>query len=189
MFTQAYRFSALLWLFLANVVRATDESLEHELEEDRELAVATYSEADVANHNTASDCWTALKGNVYELSECVGTFSEMPFFFCSLSPSLNLCSISYTAAYIPLHCGGAAVISALCGRTGLLADTLFAVHPDFYLLSIEQYFLGELDGATPGPVSYTPSTTTTYSLNDVEAHKTLGDCWAAFNGYVYDISK
>lgn len=52
----------------------------------------TYNSADLARHATASSCWSAVAGNVYDLTK-----------------------------WIPQHPGGPTVIKAICGKDGTAA--------------------------------------------------------------------
>jgi len=55
-------------------------------------AAATYTAAEVAKHNTGTDCWSVVNKNVYDLT-----------------------------SYVSSHPGGSAVIKAICGKDGSAA--------------------------------------------------------------------
>jgi hypothetical protein len=57
-------------------------------------STAPITMTDVAKHSTAADCWSVISGNVYDLT-----------------------------AWIPLHPGGSAVVTSLCGIDGTDAYT------------------------------------------------------------------
>lgn len=58
------------------------------------VAVDTYTLAQIAEHATAETCWSAVNGEVYDLTK-----------------------------WIPLHPGGEAKIKAICGKDGTAAFT------------------------------------------------------------------
>lgn len=58
------------------------------------VAVATFTFAQIAEHATATSCWSAVNGSVYDLTK-----------------------------WIPLHPGGEAKIKAMCGKDGSAAFT------------------------------------------------------------------
>lgn len=55
-------------------------------------AAGSYTSAEVAKHNTGTDCWSVVGGNVYDLT-----------------------------SYVSSHPGGASVIKAICGKDGSAA--------------------------------------------------------------------
>ena len=55
-------------------------------------AAGTYTAAEVAKHNSATDCWSVVSGNVYDLT-----------------------------SYVSNHPGGSSVIKAICGKDGSAA--------------------------------------------------------------------
>ncbi|MBL8158019.1 cytochrome b5 domain-containing protein [bacterium] len=59
---------------------------------NEDAAQAAYSAADVASHNSSSDCWSIINGGVYDLT-----------------------------SWIPRHPGGERAIEGLCGKDGSAA--------------------------------------------------------------------
>lgn len=70
-------------------------------------AAATYTEADVAAHNTAADCWTIVSGKVYNITPYV------PFHPGGVAAIVSICGIDGTAAFSGLHSGSASANNAL----------------------------------------------------------------------------
>jgi uncharacterized protein YjdB len=81
-------------------------------------AATTYTLADVAMHNSSTDCWVAIQGNVYNLT-----------------------------AFIPLHPGGAGTITGLCGTDGTAAINS-SPHGASVLEEVAQYIIGALVAAS-----------------------------------------
>jgi len=81
-------------------------------------AATTYTLADVATHNTSTNCWVAISGNVYNLT-----------------------------AFIPTHPGGAAAIIGLCGTDGTAALSA-APHGLSVVPTIASYMIGALVTST-----------------------------------------
>jgi cytochrome b involved in lipid metabolism len=123
------------------------------------------SVAEVQKHNTAKDCWTVVNGNVYDLT-----------------------------SYIAKHKGGAAVLTAICGKDGTKAFSgqhAGASKPNADLSSL---LVGALAGATTGSGSSgsnsaagTPAATA-LTAAEVLKHSTGNDCWSVINGEVYDLT-
>jgi cytochrome b involved in lipid metabolism len=121
--------------------------------------------AEVLKHNTVSDCWSVVNGNVYDLT-----------------------------SYVSNHKGGAAVITAICGKDGTKAFSgqhAGASKPNADLSSL---LVGPLSsaGASSGSSSSgaLPGTGTTAALTsaEVQKHNTGTDCWSVIKGEVYDLT-
>jgi cytochrome b involved in lipid metabolism len=121
--------------------------------------------AEVLKHNTVSDCWSVVNGNVYNLT-----------------------------SYVSNHKGGAAVITAICGKDGTKAFSgqhAGASKPNADLSSL---LVGPLSaaGASSGSSSSgaLPGTGTTVALTSSEVQKrnTGTDCWSVIKGEVYDLT-
>ena len=89
---------------------------------------ATYTTAQVAPHNTSTDCWEVINGKVYNLT-----------------------------AFIALHTGGEAVIIAQCGKDAT-ATFNNGPHPSGTINALKGYLLGDLTTATAPATSATPAT-------------------------------
>jgi cytochrome b involved in lipid metabolism len=123
------------------------------------------SVAEVQKHNTAKDCWTVVNGDVYDLT-----------------------------SYIAKHKGGAAVLTAICGKDGTKAFSgqhAGASKPNTDLSSL---LVGPLAGATTGSGSSgrngavgTP-VASALTATEVLKHSTGSDCWSVINGEVYDLT-
>jgi cytochrome b involved in lipid metabolism len=121
--------------------------------------------AEVLKHNTVSDCWSVVNGNVYDLT-----------------------------SYVSNHKGGAAVITAICGKDGTKAFSgqhAGASKPNADLSSL---LVGPLSaaGSSSGSSSSAalPGTGTTVALTsaEVQKHNTGTDCWSVIKGEVYDLT-
>jgi cytochrome b involved in lipid metabolism len=121
--------------------------------------------AEVLKHNTVSDCWSVVNGNVYNLT-----------------------------SYVSNHKGGAAVITAICGKDGTKAFSgqhAGASKPNADLSSL---LVGPLSsaGASSGSSSSgaLPGAVTTAALTsaEVQKHNTGTDCWSVIKGEVYDLT-
>jgi cytochrome b involved in lipid metabolism len=121
--------------------------------------------AEVLKHNSVSDCWSVVNGNVYNLT-----------------------------SYVSTHAGGEAVIKAICGKDGTKAFSgqhAGASKPNADLSSL---LVGPLSaaGASSGSSSSgaLPGTGTTVALTsaEVQKHSTATDCWSVIKGEVYDLT-
>ena len=122
----------------------------------------------VATHNTAADCWTIIKSNVYDLT-----------------------------SYIQQHPGGSGVLTNLCGTDATAAfESQHATQmaPASALAALK---IGKI-GSTPTPTKTTPSPTPTkttpkptsagYTTAQIAKHKTGSDCWSIINKKVYNLT-
>jgi cytochrome b involved in lipid metabolism len=121
--------------------------------------------AEVLKHNTQSDCWSVVNGNVYDLT-----------------------------SYVSQHKGGAAVIKAICGKDGTKSFSgqhAGASKPNADLSSL---LVGPLAAAGTNSGSGTdtalPGTGTAVALTSAEVlkHSTGTDCWSVIKGEVYDLT-
>ena len=123
--------------------------------------------AEVLKHNTVSDCWSVVNGNVYDLT-----------------------------SYVSTHAGGEAVIKAICGKDGTKAFSgqhAGASKPNADLSSL---LVGPLSAAGSGTSSGSgsagalPGTGTTVALtsSEVQKHSSATDCWSVIKGEVYDLT-
>lgn len=124
----------------------------------------TYTLADVAKHASASSCWTAVDGNVYDVTK-----------------------------WITQHPGGKQPILGMCGADGSAAFHSQHGNQARPANELKQFQIGTLSSGTGGAPS-TPSTSTSakagsYTLADVAKHASASSCWTAVNGNVYDVTK
>jgi cytochrome b involved in lipid metabolism len=125
-------------------------------------AATTYTAAEVATHNTQGNCWTIVGGNVYNVTAWIGQHPG------GTAPIIALCGHDGTASFNSIHSGSTRAKNALAGYLiGTLAATPSAT-------------------PTPTPTSSTP--TGSYTLAQVAAHGTSGDCWSAINNAVYNLT-
>jgi cytochrome b involved in lipid metabolism len=127
--------------------------------------------AKVATHNKATDCWTIVKSDVYDLT-----------------------------SYIQQHPGGAGVITNLCGidaSSAFDAQHSNQMAPASALAALKIGRIGEVPTTTPKPTvtpTPTPTKTTpkptagTYTKAQVATHKTGSDCWSIVNKKVYNLT-
>jgi cytochrome b involved in lipid metabolism len=129
----------------------------------------------VAQHNSASDCWSAISGNVYDLT-----------------------------AWIPQHPGGSGVIENMCGRDGTRSYNGQHQGDATADAVLTGFLVGPLGGPLPGSsAAASPATSATataaapassaaasgaITAADVAAHSTKADCWSSINANVYDLT-
>jgi uncharacterized repeat protein (TIGR02543 family) len=96
----------------------------------------TYTAAQVATHNTQSDCWLIISGKVYNVT-----------------------------SFIPNHPGGVNAIVSRCGTDATIAYTVEGngghAHSAYAQSLLPTYFIGNLSTGSTTP----PLTTTTYTLS------------------------
>ena len=109
---------------------------------------------EVAKHNTAADCWTVINGSIYGLS-----------------------------TWIPVHPGGSAVLTGLCGVDGTAAYNGKHGSSASAGAILAKLRIGSLTSASSA------TTAGVYTLADVAKHKTAADCWAAIDGGIYNLTK
>lgn len=125
-------------------------------------ADTTYTLADVQKHATATDCWSAVNGSVYNLT-----------------------------TWIPRHEGGAAVIKAMCGLDASVAfnaqhgagrggDDDDESEP---AQALARYRIGTLAASAA-----TTTAATTFTAADVAKHASAADCWTIVSGSVYNLT-
>ncbi len=123
------------------------------------------SVAEVQKHNTKNDCWSVVNGNVYDLT-----------------------------SYVSKHKGGAAVITAICGKDGTKAFSgqhAGASKPNADLSSL---LVGPLagtsnsSGAAGSGAAAGSATAVALTAAEVQKHSTGIDCWSVIKGEVYDLT-
>lgn len=78
--------------------------------------VQTYTLAQVAAHNSPSDCWTAINGSVYNLTSFVGSHPGG-------AAILKICGTDGTATFMAQHNAGAQQMTILATlKVGVLAQ-------------------------------------------------------------------
>lgn len=124
----------------------------------------TYTMADVQAHASATSCWTAIDGKVYDVT-------------------------SWEAK----HPGGQQRIVGLCGTDGAAAYHGQHGTQTKAAQILGSYEIGTLS-ATSASSSATPAasatpTATGYSMAQVKQHAAAASCWSAVDGNVYDLTK
>jgi cytochrome b involved in lipid metabolism len=125
--------------------------------------------AEVLKHNTATDCWSVVNGNVYDLT-----------------------------SYVSQHKGGEAVIKAICGKDGTKSFSgqhagASKPNADLSSLLVGALATSSSTGGTSsgsGTTGTTPGLGTTVALTAAEVlkHSTGKDCWSVIKGEVYDLT-
>ena len=131
-----------------------------------QAATKTYTLAQIKAHKSASNCWSAVNGKVYNLT-----------------------------TWVKKHPGGASVIKSMCGRDASAAYKSqhgTAARP---AKSLIPYKIGNLAKVQPQPTSTvtptptaTPTAGATLNLALVSKHSTASDCWTIVNGNVYNVT-
>ncbi len=139
---------------------------------------AKYTLAQVKTHKTAANCWAAINGSVYNLTK-----------------------------WIPLHPGGAPIITSLCGTNATAmftgkhgadarAKSFLAKYRIGALAATPAVTPSKSASATPSATaSVTPSAsastsaaTTVLTAAVVATHNSAKDCWAIINKNVYNLT-
>lgn len=128
----------------------------------------SYTLAQVKAHKSASNCWSAVNGKVYNLTK-----------------------------WIAKHPGGSGVIKSMCGKDATAAFKSQHGLSGKPASKLAAYKLGTLVKATPSPTATptstatpTPTPTTGGTLNAalVATHNTATNCWSIVNGNVYNLT-
>lgn len=124
-------------------------------------AAATYSLAQVTEHATAADCWTAISGTVYDLTDWEGRHPG------GQQPIVGLCGTDGTAAFLAQH------------------DSQKEPAQD-----LAEFAIGTLSGspATTSPSPTAAATKPGYTMAEVKKHATAASCWSVVDGNVYDLT-
>ena len=126
---------------------------------DTETTGTGLTAAEVATHNIASDCWTIIKSDVYDLT-----------------------------SYIQQHPGGAGVLTNLCGKDATSAfesQHSTEMAPASALAALK---IGKI-GSTPSPTSKpTKPTSAGYTSAQVASHNSAASCWGVVSESVYDLT-
>lgn len=133
--------------------------------------------AEIAKHNSASDCWSIVNGKVYNVT-----------------------------ALISGHTGGSAAIIAGCGKDASQAFNTRGTngpHPERAAIKLDEYYVGvvgaeintsvktNLSPATGTNSSLAPTATAgtvSLSMTEIAKHNTTADCWLLINSKVYSVS-
>ncbi len=122
-------------------------------------APGTYTAADVAAHKTASNCWSVVDNNVYNLT-----------------------------SWVSQHPGGAGVVTAMCGGDGTSAFHGYHGTKASPAAALAGFKIGTLTGAA-APVTEAPAApTATYTAADVIKHASASRCWSVVDKKVYDLT-
>jgi cytochrome b involved in lipid metabolism len=132
-----------------------DKKPEPEKAKQKELREVSMEE--LQKHNTPDDCWVAIGGMVYDLTD-----------------------------FAPEHPSGAGAksIHALAGKDGTVAFE--AVHSAGLLKEFDDDRIGPL---LVGDEDKKPSGDRSITVDELKAHNTTDDCWVAFHGDVFDMTR
>jgi cytochrome b involved in lipid metabolism len=145
------------------------------------LSQITLSAAEVAKHNSVSDCWLIISDKVYDVT-----------------------------GYLRIHPGGSSTIVPYCGKDGTVAfetkdlnssrdhsSYAYTLLGDYYLGDLNQVLNNSVSGITLSPTSKvlpTPTVASTAKSNvvltsaEVAKHNTSSDCWMIISGNVYNLT-
>ncbi len=85
--------------------------------QDMTISNPTYTMSEVANHNTASDCWSVVRGQVYDLTEWIGKHPG------GEKAITQLCGVDGTDKFVGKHGGSSLQENTLAGyEIGELAN-------------------------------------------------------------------
>jgi cytochrome b involved in lipid metabolism len=123
----------------------------------------------VADHKAATDCWTIINNNIYDLT-----------------------------SWVAKHPGGPAVIKAMCGIDASAAFVGAHGTMGRPIRTLGAYLIGTFtpaSRATPLPpasdtttVADTGTAGVTLTTAEVAKHTTAGSCWTIINGSVYNLT-
>lgn len=122
----------------------------------------SYTLAQVRQHATAKNCWTAVNGGVYNVTK-----------------------------WIPRHPGGAPVIKAMCGTNATAAFKSKHGLKGSEAKLLTKYRIGTLKvtaKSKPKPSSSPATVSNALSVLGVSTHRTASSCWTIVNGKVYDVT-
>lgn len=131
-------------------------------------ATVGYTLAEVAEHSSRTDCWSAVDGAVYDLTAWISQHPGGP------GTIAGMCGLDASAAFRGKHGTAAGPANALTGyRKGPLT--------------------AEPGGGTapPAPATNTAAAapTTRYSRAAIAKHGSADDCWSHLDGKVYDLTR
>ena len=119
--------------------------------------------AEDAKHSTASDCWSVVDGNVFDLT-----------------------------SYVKNHPGGQSVIEAICGNDGTFGFSNQHGTQSKPNQTLDSFLLGPLGSATAAQEPQASATQAPTSGEiagaDVAKHNSSTDCWTAIESIVYDLT-
>lgn len=135
-------------------------------------AATSYTMDQVRQHATSADCWTAVSGNVYNLTSWIRQHPG------GSSSIISMCGTDGTAAFNRMHGGQARPEQVLAGYLlgPLAADT--QATPS--------------SSSTGTPSTGAPATTSpgnTYTMAQVRRHARAANCWSVVSGVVYELTK
>ena len=118
---------------------------------------------EVAKHNSASDCWSVVDGNVYDLT-----------------------------SYVKNHPGGQSVIEAICGKDGTFGFSNQHGSESKPNQMLDSLLLGSLAPAIETKEPQASETTAPaggqITGTEVAKHNSSTDCWTAIESTVYDLT-
>jgi cytochrome b involved in lipid metabolism len=132
------------------------------------VPAGSFAAATVALHATAGNCWVSIAGNVYDLTSFLLTHSGGAG---AISPS----------------CGGDAT-NTFYGKHGSSAGGKLGVLSSFLKGALANYVATALPTQAPTPTVDAVVGGGEYTMEEVKAHGSAGDCWTVIFGGVYGLS-
>lgn len=127
--------------------------------------------ASVAQHASASDCWTAIDGKVYDITSYIGSHPG------GRRAILEACGKDATVLFETQGGGGSHSNTAKNILAGFAVGTLGTAG---------QSPAPETPPAQPAPSLNPPAGT--YTMAEVARHASATDCWIAVRGKAYDVT-
>jgi cytochrome b involved in lipid metabolism len=135
------------------------------------------SSRELVSHNSASDCWVALHGDVYDLTAYAKRHPG------GSSWITNLAGKDGTQSYSDFHSAG--LLRSVQGNKIGPLDTSTANSDSSVNVDNNTGGAAGSTGATPQDCASDPSCVTT---EDLARHNTASDCWVGLHGNVYDLT-
>jgi cytochrome b involved in lipid metabolism len=148
---------------VATDASATDPATEPTPTPSATAQAGSFSAAEVAKHNSATNCWSVVNGKVYDLT-----------------------------SYVSSHPGGSSVIKAICGKDGTAAFSGQHAGQRQPTGELASFQIGTLAAgsttSTTKPGATSQPTNATFTATEVAKHNTAASCWSVVNGNVYDLT-
>lgn len=125
----------------------------------------TFTMVEVQQHASASSCWTAIDGKVYDVTNWINQHPGGP------QRIISLCGTDGTAAFHGQHGSQTQPNKKLAGfEIGTLAT-------------------GTASSSTSPSASPSAAGVKTYTMAEVKQHASASSCWSAIDGKVYDLTQ
>jgi cytochrome b involved in lipid metabolism len=131
-------------------------------------APGSYTLAQVLAHATGADCWASIAGTVYDLTAFLSTHSG------GSGPIVGSCGTDATSTFYTRHGGS--------------ADSKLGILSAYLKGPLVGYVAAALPSQAAAPTVEAVTGGGEYTMDDVAAHSTEGDCWTVIGGAVYGLS-